>query len=288
LPDLTPLKPLETLFDLKSGAPLSLPRELSELYGGLSFPPYGDHPYVISNFVETLDGVVSLGIPGKSGGDAISGSNRHDHAVMGILRAVADAIVVGAGTLRVSSKHIWTAEQVFPALAPAYTELRKTLGKAEPPVTVVVTGSGDLDASLPVFQSGKSPVLILSTHAGAARLEEGGLPENVGVREAAVEGQISAGQIMKALARYHPQCKIVLVEGGPHLYGNFLRERLIDEAFLTLSPQFAGRDAGRKQLALIEGAALAPELPTWGTLVSLKRSESHLFLRYRLAERERL
>jgi riboflavin biosynthesis pyrimidine reductase len=283
LSDPTPLKPLETLFEQRSGEPLSLPRELAALYGSLSFPEGNGKPHLISNFVETLDGVVSLGVPGKSGGDAISGSNKHDQAVMGILRAVADAIIVGAGTLRVSSKHIWTAEVVYPALAPAYTELRKNLGKTEPPVTVVVTGSGDLDASLPVFQSGKSAVLILSTQAGAARLGEGGLPENVEVREAAVEGQITAAQILKALAKHRPNCKIVLVEGGPHLYGDFLRERLIDESFLTLSPQFAGREAGRKELSLIEGAALAPEIPTWGTLVSLKRSESHLFLRYAFA-----
>ncbi len=57
--------------------------ELERLYGGnLLFPEMQDRPYVIGNFVESLDGIVSFLIPGKSGGSPISGSSAEDHFVM--------------------------------------------------------------------------------------------------------------------------------------------------------------------------------------------------------------
>ena len=89
---------------------MPLPIELATLYGSLRFPQPATRPYVIGNFVTTLDGVVSLNAPGQAGGGEISGFNHHDHMVMGILRAVADAVIVGAGTLRASPRHLWIAE----------------------------------------------------------------------------------------------------------------------------------------------------------------------------------
>ncbi len=54
---------------------------------------------MLSNFVTTLDGVVSLQVKGHDGGGDISGFNADDRMVMGLLRAVADAVVLGAGSL---------------------------------------------------------------------------------------------------------------------------------------------------------------------------------------------
>src|SRR5437867_3785648 len=103
------LTPLDTLLDSASGSDLPLPSELGALYGSLRLPVAIDRPTVIGNFVTTLDGVVSLGGPGRAGGAAISGSNLHDRMVMGILRAAVDAVIVGAGTLRSVPSHLWTA-----------------------------------------------------------------------------------------------------------------------------------------------------------------------------------
>jgi riboflavin biosynthesis pyrimidine reductase len=74
----------------------------------------------------------------------------------------------------------------------------------------------------------------------------------------------------------------VLVEGGAHLLSDFVAERRLDELFLTLSPQIAGREAGLFRPSLVEGKRFAPANPVWTTLVSLKRNQDHLFLRYRL------
>src|SRR6266516_3406713 len=81
------LVPLETLYDMEHGNNLSLPPDLAALYGRLQFPLHPGRPYVIGNFVSTLDGVVTLNIPGQAGGGPISGFNPHDHLVMGLLRA---------------------------------------------------------------------------------------------------------------------------------------------------------------------------------------------------------
>src|SRR6202050_1084737 len=91
------------------GSPL--PAGLRELYDGdLRFRTSpAKRPFVIANFVSTLDGVVSYETKGKSGGSTISGSNPADRFIMGLLRASADAIIVGAGTLNdVSAKSLWT------------------------------------------------------------------------------------------------------------------------------------------------------------------------------------
>src|SRR5262245_43143433 len=114
------LPPLETFFDTTDGSDLPLPPPLAERYGRLGFPSHPNLPHVVGNFVSTLDGVVSLGLPGKAGGREISGANPHDRMVMGLLRAAADVVIVGAGTFRESSSRRWTADTAYPSLAGAY------------------------------------------------------------------------------------------------------------------------------------------------------------------------
>ena len=127
-----------------SAIPLPLPLALERVYGTLRLPRCPVRPYVVANFVATLDGVVSLGIPGQAGGGEISGFDAHDRMVMGLLRAVARAVVIGAGTLRAASPALlWTAEYICPPLAEAFQEFRSTLGITEPPLNVVVTASGE-------------------------------------------------------------------------------------------------------------------------------------------------
>jgi riboflavin biosynthesis pyrimidine reductase len=119
----------------------------------------------------TLDGVVTLNEPGYLSGGSISGFDAHDHLVMGLLWAVADAGVVGAGTLRSVPRHLWTAAYIYPALAESYQALRAHLGQIHPPLNVIVTARGDLDLHLPIFQSGEVPVLIVTTTVGKQYLQ---------------------------------------------------------------------------------------------------------------------
>jgi riboflavin biosynthesis pyrimidine reductase len=274
------LAPLETLHETKRGRALPLPPKLARLYGRLCLPLARTRPHVISNFATTLDGVVSLNVKGhKSGGD-ISGFSAQDRMVMGLLRAVADAVVIGTGTLAVDRDHLWTAEDIFPRFADEYRRLRAALGKHGPPLNAVVSGSGRLDLRLPLFASGKVPALIMTTAAGAKELRKQRVPDSVKIR--AVRGSggaIRARSVIDAVCRASAG-KLILVEGGPQLLGAFYAERLLDEQFLTLSPQLAGRDADVERISLVMGQTFAPRSPLWGTLTDLRRGSSHLFLRY--------
>jgi len=278
------LAPLQDLVDATTGEDLPLPCALARLYGPLRMPRQAARPHVIANFVASLDGVVSLGIPGKAGGGEISGFNPHDRMVMGVLRAAADAVVIGAGTLRASSaNHVWTADYVYPSLADAYQELRTALGKSEPPLNVVVTGSGDIDLERRLFRSGTVPTLIVTTAAGARRLRDRDLPPSARVEVSALEAPLTAQMVLDAVDRTRKSA-LVLVEAGPRLMSDFFSERLLDELFLTLAPQVAGRDCGLERPGLVSGKLFAPDHPVWGTLVSLKRGGDHLFLRYAFAK----
>ena len=111
------MEPIRTLFAARPTEPseIVLPEGLRGRYDGdLSFPPAPqERPYCITNFVSTLDGVVSFNIPGQSEGAQISKSNEEDRFIMGLLRASADAVLVGSGTLQaVGPQGTWLPESV--------------------------------------------------------------------------------------------------------------------------------------------------------------------------------
>lgn len=280
------LSRMSALYEVEHyGRDVPLPPALTALYGSLQFPLHASRPYVLGNFVSTLDGVVTLNTPGQSGGGPISGFNPHDHLVMGLLRAVADAVIVGAGTLRAVPEHRWTADYIAPAYAEAYQELRARLGKSEPPLNVIVTARGSISLDLPVFQTGEVPVLLVTTSQGEERIREQPVPPLVQIAAVQRAGSLNPQAIVQTICGVHP-CQLILVEGGPRLLGDFFAEQVLDELFLTLAPQLAGRDASTERPGLVEGHRFAPEHPLWGTLISVKRGGSHLFLRYAFKVRE--
>lgn len=276
------LDPFVTYFDHSKGPMLPLPETLSMLYGKLRFPSQEDRPFVFCNFVSTLDGVISLNVPGFLGGGYISGFNKHDQMLMGILRACADAVIVGTSQLHGLPGTIWTSEQIFPELESEYAILRSALGKRSQPLQVVVTSKGDIDLSLPIFQSKDAPVLILTNEQTAGLLKAKNLPSHLQIAGVEKSGRLTAGGIIDATSRAVPgRYRLFLIEGGPHLLRYFLEERCLDELFLTLAPQVAGRDPTVDRPGFIAGKMLAPFNPTWGELISLKQAGNHLFLRYR-------
>ena len=290
---MTPLPRLSTLFEAAPDAATSgatLPARLRELYGGeLRFPPPGLRPYVFCNFVSTLDGVVSFALPGQAGGGAISGGDAGDRFVMGLLRAAADAIIVGAGTLReVPADALFRPEQTCPEAKPLYDAYRNAmLGRREPPLLVVVSGSGRLDLDHAVFRTPGVPALIFTTAAGGLALTRAGAARldsvEVRVLPAGALPPRAAPQAMLDMLQREFQVRRLLHEGGPHLIGEFLRAGLLDEMFLTLAPQIAGRGhgpGGLERLGLAAGAVFQPATAPWWRLLSVKSSGEFLYLRY--------
>lgn len=277
------LSALLPLYSATAGAVLPLPARLARLYGEMRLPPARSKPQVMSNFVTTLDGVVSLQVKGHSGGGDISGFNSQDRMVMGLLRAVSDVVIVGSGTLAADPKTVWTPDAICPELALDYRRLRAAMLKRQPALNVVVSASGHIDLKLPVFASGRVPVEILTTRVGALRLNKQRPPASVVVRAMPGRGEkIDPAAIVDEVARAAGGGRI-LVEGGPQLLGSFYQSGLINDQFLTLAPQIAGRIVDDGRLSLVMGKTFAPRNPLWGSLADVRRGQSHLFLRYSFA-----
>jgi riboflavin biosynthesis pyrimidine reductase len=272
--------PLRTLVESRAGRALPLPPKLSSLYGTfrLAMPLAGFH--VFSNFVSTLDGVVSLQVKGHSGGGDISGFSRQDRMVMGLLRAAADAVVVGSGTLAADPQHVWTPAAICPELADEYRRLDGAMAKSHPALNVIVSGQGTVDLRLPVFASGKVPAMIITTAYGAKQLLKRKIPDSVqihAIRRRA--GEIPAADVLQEVGRVIGG-KRILVEGGPRLLALFYKERLVNEQFLSLAPQLSGREIGDARMGLVMGETFAPRDPRWGRLTDVRLGSRLLFLRY--------
>jgi riboflavin biosynthesis pyrimidine reductase len=201
---------------------------------------------------------------------------------LGLLRAMADAVVVGSGTVKGDPRHMWTPEAICPTLATDYARLRKALGKREPALKVVASMSGRADLSLPGFagSEARGRVLVLTTGLGAKRLARHRSASSVEVRVLKGSSRLApAAAILDEVTRV-AQAERVLVEGGPLLVASFYAAGLIDEQFLTLSPQLAGRERGDDRIGFVMGREFAPKDPRWATLADVRRGASHLFLRY--------
>ena len=260
------MEPIRTLFATQPTEPsgTALPEDLRVRYdGNLYFPPAPEErPYCIANFVSTLDGVVSFNLAGQSEGAQISNSNEEDRFIMGLLRASADAVVVGSGTLQAAGPHgSWLPEAVYPAAKDFYQKYRtEVLRKLEYPLVVIVTGTGGLDLTSAVFHTPQTRVLILTTEQGKRRLSQSGSEGLASVDVKALptaEERISPSAIL-TLLRQEAGVELLLHEAGPTLFGEFLAGGFIDELFLTVAPQIAGREAVHLRPGLVANFQFSP------------------------------
>ena len=283
------MEAIRTLIDQQDASPgPSLPDDLRVLYGGdLRFQASSARrPYVVGNFVSTLDGVISFEVPGHSGGGTISGSDEADSFVMGLLRASVDAVVVAAGTVsQVSPNHLWIAESIYPKAKDSYAGYRqRSLKKAGRPLLVVVSGRGRLDLGRAIFHAPGARVLIVTTKAGSQELASAGVSALDSTKVVALDdtgGLIDPSAILTLLHDEYG-VRIVLHEGGATLFGHFMAQGLVDEVFLTLAPQIAGRTSERPRPGMVAGVAFLPLGAPWFKLVSAKYRGDHLYLRYRM------
>jgi riboflavin biosynthesis pyrimidine reductase len=279
---------METMHTLYERAPApanTLPPELATAYdGGLVVPDGlpGERPYLLVNFIESLDGVISYTQPGEPFQGTVGGKSDIDHMVMGILRARADAVIFGAGSLREDKGHIHTPAFVSPPQAEAYAAMRAALGKGETqPLSVVMSASGQIDLDERTFHAPDLRVVVVTTAVGAERLRGETLPTGVEVRavDSAADGTVDVLAMLRLLAEDYG-VRVALNEGGPLVLASFLAAGAVDEIFLTLAPQLAGRTAERPRRALVEGAAFSPADAPNARVLSVKQAGDHLFLRY--------
>jgi riboflavin biosynthesis pyrimidine reductase len=263
--------------DALTDSPRGLPEAIRAVYqGDWVIPETASGLYCYSNFVMSHDGRVSFNVPGHEGGGDVSDFNPHDQWLMGLLRARADAVIVGANTLRTESEHIWTSEFIYPRDAAGFASLRDAESRSRTPLQVFVTRSGDITPDAGVFHDASLSVVVVTSVEGQSNLAVSGLP-NVSV--------IAAGEqdvdIPQALGRLRDEfgVRTLLCEGGPRVYGAFIASEVLDEEFLTLSPVLVGGSGEQHRPGLIEGLALAPGSPQRSRLLSVRRASDHLFLR---------
>lgn len=267
------MKLLERLYEASNLPAYPLPATLERLHDG----PLGfSSPRLFANFVTSIDGVVSL--PGVAASPAlISGKSEADRYLMGLLRACAGAVLIGATTLRAEPEHRWTSEHVYPRARADFAQLRRELELPARPELVVVTGTGHLNPATPVLEEG---ALVLTTRTGADRLN-GTLPSSSTVEVVSESDSLEIDTVVAILrSRGH---ELILSEGGPTLLGQLLHGRMLDELFVTFSPILLGRNETEFRLGLIDGVDLSSPSAPRAQVLSVRRHHSHLFVRYLLS-----
>jgi riboflavin-specific deaminase-like protein len=205
----------------------------------------------------TADGRVAVG--GRSA--PVAGSA--DRELFHQLRTQADAVMAGAGTARVERyRRVVKNEEL--------ADKREREGLSRDALAVVVSGSLDLPADLPLLADPSSRVVIVTASNSSI---EGVEAEVSYVRQ---PQDLSLTRAMRTL-RLDYDVRSVLCEGGPHLNSALFHGGLVDELFLCVSPRIAGEP---NEPASLEGLAL-PE-PVDLELMTLHEAEDHLFFRYRV------
>jgi riboflavin biosynthesis pyrimidine reductase len=215
-----------------------------------------DRPFVFVNMVETADGRGA--VDGRT--DALGGEADLEQLLE--LRAIADAVLIGTGTLR----------------AEGYARLvggedrrsrRKAAGLAEDPLAVLVSRRFDVPWEAGLFQASEQPVLV---YAGMDAGKPPPTPAPVEVVRLTDPTPAAALADLRARG-----VRALLCEGGPTLARTLIADGLVDELFLTIAPLLTGDPT---EPTILTGAPL-PE-PAALELVWTLRAGSELFLRYRL------
>jgi riboflavin-specific deaminase-like protein len=215
-------------------------------------------PYVISNFVVTLDGRVTL--EGRSG--AIGSDS--DTAMLVALRTRVDAVMIGAGTMRAECYGRIVRDR-------AKRERRERDGLLHDPLMVLVSGRLDLPWDAPLFTEGEGQVLVFT--ASDEEPPDTATPVQVERHADQVDLAVALGY----LRRQHG-VRSLLCEGGPRLLAQLIETELLDELFITHAPKVAGGEGPRVVAGLPERER------TLDLAWLLHESETgELFARYRVA-----
>lgn len=220
----------------------------------------GPGPVVRANFVTTLDGHAT-------GGDGRSGSinSRADKQVFDVLRALADVVVVGAGTIRAEGYGRLRTEDARLLAA------RREAGRSDHPVLAVVTASGDLPDKVMEEDAEAGALLVLCADVVAPELSQRCGPDAV------IPCGTDLVEATRAVSALHERgLSQVLTEGGPHLLGGWVQAGVLDELCLTVRPVLVGGTGPR----ILEAAGLSQEVGGFD-LVHALAIDGDLMLRYR-------
>jgi riboflavin-specific deaminase-like protein len=212
-----------------------------------------DRPFVYVNMITTLDG--HAGIDGRSAGIG----DDADLQMLLDLRAAADAVLIGTGTVRAEGYDRLVRSDERRAR-------RVEAGLAEDPLAVLISRRFDIPWEAGLFAAPEQPVLA---YTGV----DGEVPDVAAPVEVV---RLADPTPRAALADLRARgVRALLCEGGPTLHGALHAEGLVDELFLTLAPLLTGDDA---ELSIVAGGRL-PDVRHL-RLLSVQQVGSELLLRY--------
>jgi riboflavin-specific deaminase-like protein len=228
-------------------------RQPHEHLAELAIEDHADRPFVFVNMVASVDGRATIE------GRAHQLGSPTDTLLLTELRTLADAVLIGSGTLRAESYARLVAN-------PDRVARREAAGKPPTPTAVLISRSLDLPWDAGLFQAADQPVVVYT----AADLDPPPTPAPVEVVRTA-----EPPEALRDLKRRG--VRALLCEGGPTLNRALLAAGLVDELFLTLSPMLVGnQDAPR----IVEGEDL--RTPVHLDLGWVLHHDGELYLRYRI------
>jgi riboflavin biosynthesis pyrimidine reductase len=234
-----------------------LPEPTGEVEAADAYAVPDDRRHVRVNMVSSVDGAATLG--GRVG--ALTGPA--DQRLLLLLRALADVLVVGAGTVRAEGYGPLTVD---PALAP----MRAASGQSAAPRLVVPTRSLDLDLDGAAFTDAVEPPLVATTR----RAPRDRVRAAERVAEVVVLGdeRVDLRAMLDLLSERG--ARRILSEGGPAVLAGLLAEDLVDELCLAVAPVVTCGAETR----ITSGPPLPSPLPLH--LGQVAEGEEYLFLRY--------
>jgi riboflavin-specific deaminase-like protein len=237
--------------------PDSRPTSPEELGAGLRLGDKApaDRPYLVLNMVSSLDGKATIDWRTKGL------STDLDRRLFHRLRTQADAVMVGAGTVRAERYGRMAKSEELRAV-------REGEGLAPDPLAVIVSSRLDLPADLPILAEPAQRVLVATgSDATLPEVEAEVLYERVG----------DDLPLLASRLREQHGIRSVVCEGGPTLNSHLLAAGLVDELWLTLNPKLAG---GAAALTIVAGRELVE--PVDLELISVAEGGGDLFTRWRI------
>jgi len=215
------------------------------IYAGLRFPTatHADRPYIAINMVSTIDGKTALS---EKHGDVQELGSALDHAVMRTIENAADAVMIGANTLRATPK-LWYPENLYRYVVTksgAVPKESRFFTDAPDRAFVVVPSSTEVPAGLQALTSGTD--------------------------------EIDWKDVLQKIRELHG-VKSLVVEGGSELNAMLLQEDFVDSLFLTIAPKVK---LGRNLPTYAGGIPLSDRTLLDFRLRNVQRVGDELFLHY--------
>lgn len=221
-----------------------------------------DRPFVYVNMAMTADGKIT-----SAAREVPRFASSRDRQRMDRLRAEADAVLLGAETVRADDPPLRVRD-------PEMQAYRRSLGRPDGILGVVVTATGRLDPRARFFRQSPPSSRVVAT---VEDLHDDALHPLSAVAEVWRCGRrrVDLAQLLERL-RSRGVGRL-LVEGGGELHWELVRLGLVDEIFVTLAPCLLG---GRLAPTLLDGDGFGMADRTRLALLDLGRHGDEIYCRW--------